>query len=169
MMKAAEDHDRRLYTKLERGRVYHFQDWPNPAIPLISAGVYTVWSDATLIYVGMAGRSLNATDVMRLRSQGGKPTGLFSRLNSHVSGRRSGDQFCIYVGDRFVMRTLRPRQIASIAAGKLSLDRLVQSYIHQHLSYRFIETPDGKTAFRIESSIRRGALSAGKPLLNAAR
>jgi len=167
-MKAAPDQDRHLYIRLEQGPVYHFQDWPNPAVPLVAAGVYTVWRGATLVYVGMAGRSLKATDIERQRSEGGKRTGLFSRLSSHVSGRRSGDQFCVYVCDRLVMPTLTLDQIASIAAGELSLDKLVRLYIHQHLSYRFTETPDSKTAFRIEDSIRRGVLAAGKPLLNAA-
>jgi hypothetical protein len=29
--------------------------------------------------------------------------GLWTRLNAHASGRRSGDQFCVYIGDRQVV------------------------------------------------------------------
>jgi hypothetical protein len=45
---------------LERGQVHSFRDWPNRAVPQLAAGVYTIWQQDELIYVGMAGRSLTA-------------------------------------------------------------------------------------------------------------
>ncbi len=77
-----------------------------------------------------------------------KAGGLFSQLNSHASGRRSGDQFCVYVSDRFVLPTLSADQIREIAAGRLSLDALIRDYVRQRLSYRFVETSDAATARR---------------------
>jgi hypothetical protein len=154
--------------ELEHGPVYYFRDWPNPAVPPVAAGVYTIWREATLIYVGMAGRALNTTDIERHQSEGRKKTGLYSRLGSHVLGRRSGDQFCVYISDRLVLPNLTSDQIASIAVGELSLDFLVRQYIHQYLYYRFTEALDSETSLRIEKLIRQGVLSAGKPLLNAA-
>jgi hypothetical protein len=58
--------------------------------PGSGAGVYTIWDDeGGLVYAGIAGRN-----------PAGK--GLASRLRSHASGRRSGDQFCVYVADHYV-------------------------------------------------------------------
>jgi hypothetical protein len=42
--------------ELRDGRLYRFADWPNPAVPNGRTGVYTVWHDDRLVYVGMAGR-----------------------------------------------------------------------------------------------------------------
>ena len=50
--------------------------------------------------------------------------GLWTRLDSHASGRRSGDQFCVYVCDRFVVARLSDQQQAQIGDGLLSLDTL---------------------------------------------
>lgn len=146
---------------LEGGAVYHFRDWPNRAIPRAVAGVYTIWDGAELIYVGMAGRVKGL-----LTAQPGRATGLFSRLASHASGRRSGDQFCVYVCDRLVLKELSSEQIEQIAAGRGSLDQLTKHYIHGRLSYRFIQTDDGRTALQIEHLARAGALTVGRPLLN---
>lgn len=65
---------------LVEGPVYLSRDWPNPAVPKVAAGVYTIWQGSELIYAG-----------------------LYSRLSSHWAGRRSGDQFCVYVADRLVL------------------------------------------------------------------
>jgi len=53
-----------------------------------------------------------------------KAKDLWTRLNSHASGRRSGDQFCVYVCDRFVVPALSVAQQAQIAEGRLALDKL---------------------------------------------
>ena len=77
--------DERLQ-RLESGRAYRFAHHSTltDVIPGSSAGVYTIWDDAgELIYVGVAGRN----------PQG---KGLASRLRSHASRRRNGDQFCVY-------------------------------------------------------------------------
>ena len=82
---------------LQHGPLYRFADWPNPEVPLVAAGVYTIWEGDWFLYVGMAGRALTAEDIATLRARGEKRKGLAERLNSHASGRRSGDQFCVYV------------------------------------------------------------------------
>jgi hypothetical protein len=45
---------------LQEGPIFRFCDWPNPQVPQVAAGVYTVWRDSELMYVGMAGRGLTA-------------------------------------------------------------------------------------------------------------
>ena len=100
--------------ELRDGPLYRFADWPNPEIPNGRIGVYTVWGGDELIYVGMGGRAVGpSADTNGPAST--KLTGLRSRLASHASGRRSGDQFCIYVFDRLVLPTLSLQQIQNAA------------------------------------------------------
>src|SRR4051794_12863720 len=79
--------------ELEYGAAYRFAEHSTlrAVIPGSGAGVYTIWDDdGAFIYVGAAGRNPDGT-------------GLASRLRSHHRGRRSGDQFCVYVADHYVM------------------------------------------------------------------
>jgi hypothetical protein len=115
----------------------------------------------------MAGRSLTDYATRTGRSAHAGSTGLFSRLASHARGRRSGDQFCVYVADRLVLPQLTANDITAIGTAELSLDALVASLIHNRLKYRFVETTDGALARELERMIRQGALPAGPPTLNA--
>jgi hypothetical protein len=147
------------------GESYSFADWPNPNVPRFGAGVYTVWHhDGQFIYVGMSGRGI--TDQAAIRNS---PLGLYTRLASHASGRRSGDQFCVYVADRLVLPTLSPTDIEAISSGQHQMDAFVRRYIHQNLRYRFLMVPDGATGYRIEAAIRNGDWVHGRPMLNPAR
>jgi hypothetical protein len=154
-----------LLHSLESGPSYRFADWPNESVPKVAAGVYTIWDAARLIYVGMAGRSMRANEVDS-PDEPVKAKGLWMRLNSHASGRRSGDQFCVYVCDRFVVPALSVDQQAQIEEGRLALDKLTRELIRDRYAYRFASTSDGVAAFALEREIQRGALSAGKPFLN---
>jgi hypothetical protein len=117
---------------LTEGELFAFADWPNADIPRVASGVYAVWNrSGDYLYVGMAGRSLTAEAIIERRTNPSARAGLWDRLNSHASGRRSGDQFCIYVADRLVLPTLRPDTIASIAQGAESFDRLVKQFIRE--------------------------------------
>jgi hypothetical protein len=69
-------------------------DWPVAGVPRSRALVCTVWSrTGQLVYVGMADRGETST---------ARGFGRFGRLASHASGRRSGDQFCVYLCARLV-------------------------------------------------------------------
>jgi len=107
------------------------------------------------MYVGMAGR------------KGASPNsqGPFGRLDSHASGRRSGDQFSIYICDRIVLSLVHNR-ISEIVAGDLSLDRLTREFIRTELGFRFVKAADHRDALAIERQIQRGALESGRPFLN---
>ena len=152
--------------ELETGLLHRFQDWPNELVPKRAAGVYTVWDGDRLLYVGMSGRAMRAEDLEV--GEGGRivAKGLSTRLNAHASGRRSGDQFCIYVCDRFVVPALTSLQQQQLAAGSLSLDSLTRAFVRELLAYRFVVTADGPEAAKLEEAVRRGVLSAGKPYLN---
>lgn len=153
-----------LLHELEYGKLHSFNELA--FIPKICAGVYSVWNEQKLIYVGMSGRSMSAEMISEHRNSNSKAKGLVTRLKAHASGRRSGDQFCIYVGDRLVLPSLTSDQIADIANGNLSFDKLIKEYIHRQLAFRFVETENDKIAYHIEIAVKDGALNAGKPFLN---
>ena len=149
-----------LVVDLSGGNAHAFADWPNAAVPRFGAGVYTIWhKDGRFIYVGMSGRSITAETPRR-----NTPQGMHTRLHSHASGRRSGDQFCVYVADRLVLPTLSKEDIAAIASGRHQMDAFVRRYIHEN--YRFVILPDGAAASAVEAAIRRGEWDHGMPLLN---
>lgn len=135
----------------------------------MAAGVYTTWREEALIYAGMAGRGFTTEIISGHRAAKVKNKGLRSRLESHWSGRRSGDQFCVYVADRLVPSTLGGEQITVVAAGELKLDALIRMYVHENLTYRVCELPDSKSAEALEREVRHGTLRGGAPFLNPLR
>jgi hypothetical protein len=151
-----------VLSPLGRGPLYSFWDWPDPDVPPHGAGVYTIWrEDGRFIYVGMSGRGITKDTATR-----NTPFGIYTRLRSHASLRRSGDQFCVYVADRLVLPTLSQPELASIAVGDPQMDAFVRCFIQEHLSNRFVVVPDGVTAFATEASIKAGDWEYGKPFLN---
>ena len=140
-------------TALFSGPIAWFAEWPDTRVPRTGAIVYTVWDRSDrFIYVGMSGRGVRLDTPQR----SGK--GPYGPLNSHASGRRSGDQFCIYVCDRLVLTHLHNR-LNEVSAGKLSLDTVTREYIRQQLGYRWVRCPDGDTALKLERAIQRGDAS----------
>ena len=92
--------------------------------------------------------------------------GLRGRLRSHWRGQRSGDQFCVYICDRFILPDLSLEDLKAVGENRLSLDERTRQYIRDRFAYRYAETGDGNTALTIESEVQGGALSIGKPFLN---
>jgi hypothetical protein len=82
------------------------------------------------------------------------------------SGRRSGDQFCVYVSDRLVLPTLSQDDITAIGSGRHQMDGFVRRYIHENLCYRFVMLPDGAAAYALEAAIKNGEWEYGRPFLN---
>jgi len=154
-----------LANDLSRGPVYLFADWPNIAVSTFGAGVYTIWhSDGRFIYVGMSGRGITTETIRR-----NTPQGIYTRLQSHASGRRSGDQFCVYVADRLGLPALSEDDITAIASGRHQMDAFVGRYIHENLCYRFVMLPDGAAAYAVETAIKNGEWEYGRPFLNPGR
>ncbi len=145
--------------RLESGPAHAFRDWPATHFEIGPSGVYTIWNDSLFLYVGMAWRHRDDTTP--------RVTGVYGRLSSHASGRRSGDQFAVYVCDRFVVPNLSRDQMDALASGERLLDSLTRKYIHDHLSYRVVVTADGPTARALELAIRREGLpTSGRPVIN---
>jgi len=138
---------------------HRFSDWPNANIPAVAAGVYAIWEAETLVYCGMSGRELEkAADKSRY--------GLVTRLQSHASGRLSGDQFCVYVANRLVIPSLRPEQLSLFRTGELTLDRVTKAYIHERLEYQYAILASSAEAFALEGRCRQGEVFGVKPMLN---
>ena len=151
---------------LQDGPVFEFAAWPSGQVPRRAAGVYTVWRQDEFIYAGMSGRAAQSGDFVARPDQPGMAMGLWTRLNSHASGRRAGDQFNVYICDRFIVSVLTPQQQYEVGRGQLLLDRLTRDYIREHLSYRFLVCRDGAAALATERAVRAGQLPAGRPYLN---
>lgn len=140
------------------GAISWFEDWPDHSVPRSGCAVYTVWDrEERFLYAGMSGRSATV-------AAGSK--GPFGRLNSHASGRRSGDQFCIYVCDRLVLPSLHNR-VQDIASGAVSLDAETRLFIRQRLGFRLSSAGSPATAFALENLLCTGATNAGCPMLNS--
>ena len=142
-------------------RRYRFSDWPNTGIPAVAAGVYAIWHGDTFIYAGMSGREIEKAQVA-----GRSRYGLVTRLDSHASGRLSGDQFCVYVANRLVLPSLGLDELRKFASGENTLDRLTKSYIRSNFHYQFAIVDSSKRAYEFEMHIRSGLIFGVKPLLN---
>ena len=146
--------------QLSGGRLFAFADWPVPDVPN-GAGVYTIWRSADFLYVGMAGRGDTQDSTVAVA------TGLRRRLNSHASGRRSGDQFCVDICDRFVLPRLASVQIQAIGEGTILLDELTRELVRTELGFRFVIMADAYGARDLEKQIRVSGLpGVGQPFLN---
>lgn len=152
--------------ELAAAPLFRFADWPQHQVPRRAAGVYTVWRGDVLIYAGMSGRGAQREDFVAPPGGPGTAKGLWTRLNSHASGRRSGDQFNLYICDRFIVPALTPGQQRDIGEGRLLLDQMTRSFIREHLGYRFVVYTDGAQALAVERAVRAGGLPAGRPYLN---
>ena len=157
---------KRALVALAEGPAHRFADWPNPEVPAVAAGVYTIFQGSTFLYVGMSGLRLTEERIATLRLEGATKKGLKGRLQSHASGRRSSDRFCVYICDRLVLPRLKPQDIRAIGTGRLSLDQLTKQFIHDTLLYRFAVVRNGEQALKLETEVKLGALPQGAPLLN---
>jgi hypothetical protein len=92
--------------------------------------------------------------------------GVHSRLASHASGRRSGDQFNVYICDHYVIPNLNAVQLEDLRTGKRILDRLTKQYIGEHLEFSVWIAPDGATARTVEHDLRGVGLNGERPILN---
>jgi hypothetical protein len=138
---------------------YKFSDWPNKDIPKVAAGIYAIWNGAELFYCGMSGREME-------KNRYKKKYGMVTRLQSHSTGRLSGDQFCVSVANRLVIPYLKQNDLTLFASGELKLDTLTKRYIHHYLEYQYLLVDSSAEAYSIEIKARNGELFGQKPKLN---
>ena len=153
-------------SELTNGKLLSFDDKPSWNAPTVSCGVYTVWKGDEFLYVGMSGRNINESNIQILEDQG-KKIGLITRLESHASGMRSGDQFCIYVHDFFVLPKIVEARVYKPERGYL--DKLTRDHIRENLRYRVkcFQTEDSIQIVRsLEEKIKKGVFGLSPPFLN---
>ena len=133
-----------------------FAEDPRKYISNNGSIIYSVWDkEDKFIYIGISGLQKS----LEKRSP-------LSRMVSHCSGMRSGDQFCVYIHDFFVIPNLI--KVKDYKPERGSLDKLTKQYSHENLSYRFISfNSDNSDSIvrKLENEIKSGALGL-KPLLN---
>ena len=155
-------------TRLGDGPARSFREPLDPALPRVAAGCYTIWDDGgQFIYAGMAGRTLTAEKIRTARDDPrARVSGLRDRLRAHRTGRRSGDQFSVYVFDRFILGGLSADAVSAAVAGRRRLDDDVREFIQSRLSYRWVETEGGAEAFALEATLVTEGLGGSLPYLN---
>ena len=127
----------------------------------MAAGVYVIWDDQTLLYVGTAGKDLDKA----LRS-GKIKFGLITRLNSHASGRAAGDQFCTLLSNRIVIPSLKSSQLNKFREGSITLDQMTKKYIRNNLEYQYLLVENFQDSIDLEGYCKSGVIFGTKPLLN---
>ena len=133
-----------------------FSEDPRRHIPNKGSIIYSVWDkEEKFTYIGISGLQKS----LEKRSP-------LSRMISHASGRRSGDQFCIYIHDFYVIPKLINEGEYTPSIGVL--DKLTKEFIHNNLFYRFVgfETYNSDEIVRsLENQIKSGVLGIS-PILN---
>jgi mannosyltransferase OCH1-like enzyme len=122
-------------------------------IPQYGSIIYTVFLDRKeFIYVGIGGLS-------------GKKDPR-SRIRQHTSGLRSGDQFCIYIQDFYVIPLLIGQ---TYVPKKGYLDQLTKEFIQKRLTYRYMVFQDedsDKVVRKFEKELQTNLHGHGMPKLN---
>jgi hypothetical protein len=149
-----------IFQSLTSGRSYPFSEGLHADLSLAKAGVYAIWRGLECLYVAIAGPGLDLTIDHKHMS------GIRDRLGSHRYGRRSGDQFGVYLCDKLVLPLLTSEPIKEIAEGELSMDAMTRVHIHQYLSYRFALVSNFAEAIAIETTFAGGSTTIWKPLFN---
>ena len=104
--------------------------------------LYSIFLNNEFIYIGRCG----VTNFQHFR------------LNSHRSGRRSGDQFCIYIQDYYVLpsliKTLKENKEEYVFE-KGKLDRKVGNFISENLRLKYLSVQKDDVV-DLENRIREG-------------
>ena len=103
-----------LVRTLAQGPAHAFSDWPVDAVPDVAAGVYTIWDQDRLVYVGMSGRGKSKEELDELRSKG-KRSGLFGRLASHAVGLEAAISSAYTWPTSWFCHTYRPSKCPPLA------------------------------------------------------
>ena len=140
---------------------FKFKNWPQKNFPAVAAGIYLIWDGQTLLYVSTAGKELDKA----LRS-GKNKFGLITRLNSHASGRATGDQFCSLLSNRIVIPSLKSSELIKFREGSITLDQMTKKYIRTNIEYQYLLVENFQDAIDLEGYCRSGTIFGTKPLFN---
>jgi len=145
---------------LEVDPLHRFRDWPQPDVPACAPGVYSLWFDGRLLYIGVAGTRLGPPPRI-----GEWRSGLRGRLAAIVASHRP-NAFLQLLSDQIVLPLLTAAQVRHIARGDVTLLALARRFARENITYRAVVTRDGVEARRLARRARQGLPVAGPPLLN---
>ena len=130
-------------------QLYKYTNWPNPKVPP-KPGVYAVWQEEELVWVGSAGGSLR------------------SRFEKHSKGQRRGSEFLKAVFARLMFRHLGLEKAMKMAGEtQLLVDVITAKFVKEHLSYQYLPTRNEQTAEFIATAICQGKTCFPQPFLNS--
>ena len=136
--------------ELFKNPLHQYSDWPDSKVPN-SPGVYAVWENEELVWVGSAGGSLR------------------SRFARHVKGQRRGSKFLMAVYSRLMFRHMGLEKAMQTAGEtQLLVDLITGKYVRKQLAYRYLSTQDEIAAEQIAHLICSGQTPSEKPYLNPA-
>jgi hypothetical protein len=149
---------------LQDGPARWLRDWRTDTAVKYRTGLYALWHGDRFLYVGIA-RTASSPG-----PEGDGKWGLWGRLGTHANG--ASRMLWRKIATRFVVPDLTDDDRDAMARGHADelLDQRVRAWLHEHVRYRTLITPDGPTAGRLESHVRRvGLPDAGPPELNPHR
>ena len=113
-------------------------------------GVYAIWKDDELLYVGMAGK--NWTKKRQKANHGH----LQNRLKKHAAARRSNNLVYYLIQD-YVGRSITEKQWRDISdpQKKVTLQDKVKEYMNYNLSYSYAPVPREETDSKRKRAIAR--------------
>ena len=91
---------------------------------------------------------------------------MITRLNSHASGRATGDQFCSLLANRIVIPSLKSSQLNKFREGSITLDQMTKKYIRNNVEFQYLLVENFQDAIDLEVYCRSGTIFGTKPLLN---
>ena len=143
-------------SNLFEGDPISFKEDPCDNVPERGSIIYSIWNkDNEFIYVGISGLQKSVDERNPL-----------SRIEAHRSGRRSGNQFCIYVHDFYIIPKIFIEQKYIYEKG--ALDSRTGKFIRENFFYRFVsfqQANSDKIVRVLETKVKAGAMGIF-PVLN---
>lgn len=126
-----------------------------------TTGIYALWHDTELLYVGISKRDPADTD-------NPQAAGLYGRLNTYRRARLT-TEVAIGATLRYVVPHLTPDQLAGLEAGRLRMrdvQTITRQWISDHITYSAVACPAADAASAEREALRIGLPGAGRPAFN---
>jgi hypothetical protein len=126
-----------------------------------STGVYTIWLDSQLLYVGLSWRRPSDTTNKNAK-------GVFGRLKVYYDGGKNTD-FMRALRRHIVVPSLTGEHMSTVGRGERDLAERTRLFAHDRLALRTWAC-SAEDAREIRRIVKQGSLtSSGPPVLNARR
>jgi predicted GIY-YIG superfamily endonuclease len=98
----------------------------------VKSGIYAAWYQNNIIYIGQS-------------------KNIYKRISKHYGGQRGSNQFCTYIFDNFLIKTI------SLEGQKLTqrFNQKTQEFIKQNITFSLIFIEENKKLVQIETDLRK--------------